>query len=392
MNAYGLMEGVVVDTNDPQQMGRVKIWVPSLDGDLYNIVNLPWATYVSPMAGQTRDYPAGPGAAKTSGLMSYGFWAVPKAGALALVGFLYNDPNRRVYMGSYFRDHGNRSLPTGRNRPDIAKIPVSDTFEPVEPQNEALTAQFRGDFDASESKTRGVYERAVAQDKTEKDGTEGYQQDLIDPKDEKGKPQYDPQTYVLTTPGRHSLIFQDNPENGRTRLKTAAGHQIILDDANERIYVSTAKGASWFEMDMDGRIHVYGADSISFATGGNFNVTAVGDFNVAAGGNVNIQSGANTLMSSCADTHISGGANVNLESGSVFNLLGGSDVNLQSNAGFNIKASGDLLQTAPNIHLNGPGAASAESAECPEPPDVIPTHEPWKRAASKGKRGKNWKA
>ena len=33
----GLMEGIVVDTNDPQQMGRVKAWVPAIDGDLYEI-------------------------------------------------------------------------------------------------------------------------------------------------------------------------------------------------------------------------------------------------------------------------------------------------------------------------------------------------------------------
>lgn len=366
MMTPGLMEGVVVDTNDPQQMGRVKIWIPALDGDLYKIEALPWATYVSPMAGQTRDYPAGPGSVKTSGLVSYGWWSVPKAGALVIVGLLYNDPNRRVYMGSYFRDHGNRSLPQGRNRSDISNVPLSDTFEPVEPQSENLKAQFRNQLDKSEAKTRGVYERAVAQDKTDKDGTEGYQKDLID------SAQLDPQTYVLTTPGRHALVFQDNPETGRVRVKTAAGHQIILDDANERIYVSTSRGQSWFEMDQDGRIHVYGADSISFATGADFNVTAVGDFNVNAGGDVNVQAGGSMKLAACGSTHVSGAG-----------------VNLESTAGFNILAAGDLLQTASNIHLNGPGA---ESAECPEAPPVVPTHEPWERDASKSARGKYWKA
>jgi hypothetical protein len=361
----GLMEGVVVDTNDPQQMGRVKIWVPALDGDMYNIADLPWATYVSPMAGQTRDYPAGPNGAVTSGLVSYGFWAVPKAGALVVVGLLYNDPNRRVYMGSFFRDHGNRSLPQGRNRSDIDKIPLSDTFEPVEPQSTNLSAQFQGKFDASEAKTRGVYERAVAQDKTDKDGSEGYQKDVVD------SAELDPQTYVLTTPGRHALIFQDNPETGRVRVKTAAGHQIILDDANERIYVSTARGASWFEMDQDGRIHVYGADSISFTTGGDFNVSAVGSFNVNAGKEVNIQAGGAAKIAACGAMHVSGAG-----------------VNLESTSGFNILAAADLIQTGSSIHLNGPTAASTD---CPTTPPIVPAHEPWTRAA-KGSRGKNWKA
>ncbi len=372
MMIAGLLEGVVVDTNDPQQMGRVKIWIPVLDGDAYEIDNLPWAMYSSPMAGQTRDYPAGPNGAISAGLVSYGWWSVPKVGALVIAGLLYNDPNRRVYIGSYFRDHGNRSLPQGRNRSDITpNTPLTDTFEPVEPSTSNLKAQFRGKLGAPEALTRGVYERQVAQDKTEKDGTEGYQANLIEPKDEKGAAQYDPQTYVLTTPGRHSLIFQDNPETGRVRVKTAAGHQIILDDANERIYVSTARGASWFEMDQDGRIHVYGADSISFSTGGDFNVTAVGDFNVAAGGDVNIQASGTGKIAACGSMNISG-----------------SGVNLQSEENFNILASGTILQTGAKIHLNGPNASGAE---CPDSPTTIPTHEPWERAASKGARNKHWK-
>jgi Type VI secretion system/phage-baseplate injector OB domain len=370
--SLGLMEGSVVDTSDPQQMGRVKIWVPGLDGDMYNIDDLPWATYMSPFAGQTRDYPAGPGNTKTSGFASYGFWAVPKAGALVVVGFLYDDPNRRVYMGSYFRDHGNRSLPVGRNRSDLAQAPISDTFEPMEPQTTNLKTQFNGKLDAPEAKTRGTYERAVAQDKTDKDGTEGYQVGLVDVKDDKGSPLYESQTYVLATPGRHAIIMQDNPATGRVRIKTAAGHQIIMDDANERIYVSTAKGASWFEMDQDGRIHVYGADSVSMSAGGSFNLTAVGDINMAAGGNVNMQAGAAMRLAACAPLSISG--------------VG---VHLESSAAFNILAAGDLLQTGSNIHLNGPGAAPAD---CPTAPSTIPSHEPWERAASKTTRNKNWQA
>jgi hypothetical protein len=371
----GMMEGVVVDTNDPQQMGRVKIWVPGLDGDLYEIENLPWATYMSPLAGQTRDYPAGPSAQVTPGFMSYGFFAVPKNGALVIVGFLYNDPNRRVYMGSYFRDHGNRSLPVGRNRADLAKAPISDTLDPVEPQTSNLNAQFRNKLDASEAQTRGAYERAVAQDQTDKDGTQGYQTDLIEPKKTVGGkvvPQFDPQTYVLTTPGRHSLIMQDNPENGRVRIKTSAGHQIILDDANERIYVSTAKGASWIELDQDGRVHLYAAGGVSISSGGDFNLTAVGDINLDAGGDVSIQAGGSLKLAGCGAAHLSGAG-----------------LNLESSAAFNILASGDLLQTASNIHLNGPSAASAE---CPEPPSIIPTHEPWTRPASQATRGKHWKS
>ncbi len=360
-----LMEGVVVDVTDPQQMGRVKIWIPAVDGEMYKLENLPWAVFVSPLAGQTRDYPGGAEGTPSKGLVSYGWWAVPKKGALVIVGFLYGDPNRRLYMGSYFRDHGNRSLPAGRNRADIGPGPITDTLDPLQPANSNLSAQFNGDLNASEAKTRGAYERAVAQDKTIKDGVEGYQPSPFNDKE------YDPQTYALTTPGRHALIFQDNPSTGRIRIKTASGQQIILDDANERIYVSTARGNSYFEMDQDGRIHVYAADSLSLSTGGDFNVTASGAINLQSGKAVNIQAGGALNLAGCSSTNISGAG-----------------VNLESSAGFNILAAGDLLQTAPNIHLNGPGAAAAA---CPDLPTTVPKHEPWTRAQSKQQRNKNWK-
>lgn len=366
-----LMEGVVVDTSDPQQMGRVKVWVPAVDGDKYQIKNLPWATFVSPMAGQTRDYPSGTESAETKGLVSYGWWGVPKKGAQVIIGFLYDDSNRRIYLGSYFREHGNRSLPTGRMRPDISTSPLSDTFDEIQPSSANLKAQFNNKLDSSEAKTRGAFERTVAQDSTNKDGTSGYQADLVNPKTPEGKAAFDPQTIALTTPGRHALIFQDNPENSRARIKTASGHQIILDDANERIYISTAKGASWIEIDQDGRVHIFAADDFSIRAGGSVNITAGKSFNVQAGGEVNIQSGAATKIAACAALNLSG-AGVNIESSSAFNIL----------------AAGNLLQTAPQIHLNGPGAAKAV---CPAAPSVIPNHEPWVRPVSKSKRNKHWK-
>ena len=363
MNNHTFVEGVVIDTSDPQQMGRVKVWCPAIDGDGWKAESLPWATYVSPLAGQTVDYPAGPGGENAPGPASYGFWAVPKVGSAVVIGFMYGNRNQRFYLGSYFPDHGNRSLPLGRNSP---AGPQTDTLETMEPSVSSLKDQFQGNLTASEALTRGVYERQVAQALTEKDGTEGYQKGVA----EAG---LDPQTYCITTPGRHSVIMQDNPENGRVRIKTANGHQVILDDANERIYVSTAKGQTWIELDQDGRIHVYAGDSVSITSGGDFNVAAKGNLNLQAGGNVNVSATGYARISACKDVSLSGD----------------DDVNLTSGAKMNLKAAGDILQTGSNIHLNGPGAATAP---CATAPNVLPAHEPWTRKASKAKRNKYWKA
>jgi hypothetical protein len=167
--------------------------------------------------------------------------------------------------------------------------------------------------------------------------------------------------------------MQDNPTTGRVRIKTAEGHQVIFDDANERIYVSTAQGKSWFEMDQDGHVHVYGAASISVTSGANINMTAKGNFNVSAGGNINLSATGHVRASACKDVSLSGDGGVNITSGAAFNIL----------------ASGNLMQTGANIHLNGPGAATAP---CADKTEIVPQHEPWNRPTTTGKRGPNWKA
>ena len=362
---FNVIDGVVVDTTDPQQMGRMKVWCPAIDGDAYTIESLPWVTYVSPMAGQTRNYPAGSKGSVTHGFHSYGLWAIPKVGATVLIAILYGDVNKRFYIGSFFNDHGNRSLPVGRNRPDLGnKAPVSDTFDPIEPQTTNLNLQFNNNLDAPQAKTRGAYERQVAQDSNTKDGTEGYQKGVVDS-------DLDPQTYCLTTPGRHSIIFQDNPSNAKVRIKSADGHQIIMDDANERIYVSTNKGKTWLELDSDGHVNLYGASSVSVGSAGDINLSANGSINMAAGANVNIAAAGYFRATACGDASISGSA-INIESGGEFNIL----------------ASGTLLQTAEVIHLNGP---TASAAPCATSPSIIPDHEPWVRPVSAVQRGPNWK-
>ena len=363
---YNLIDGIVIDTDDPQQMGRVRVWCPAIDGDNYQVEVIPWATYVSPLAGQTQDFAAGSRGSPNEGLQSYGFWAIPKVGATVLIALMYGDVNSRCYLGSMFGNHGNRSLPVGRNRSDYGPAPVSDTFDPIEPQNNNLNDQFNGELNSPQARTRGAYERSVAQDKDIKDGTEGYQKSV------KSSSSLDPQTYCLTTPGHHSIIFQDNPSNARLRIKSADGHQVIFDDANERIYVSTAGGNSWVEMDKDGHIHMYGAASVSVSAGADINFSAAGDFNVVAGGDINLGAAGHARISACDDLSLSG-KTVNIDSGGVFNIL----------------AAGNLIATGANIHLNGPAAGKAP---CADKPSITPNHEPWERPPTIGKRGPNWKA
>ncbi len=86
----GITTGRVVSTNDLQQMGRIYVHCPEL-GDPPNLrpedfESLPPCTYLSPLAGATAsETMRGSDEYQTSGPVPYGFWAIPKVGALVAV-------------------------------------------------------------------------------------------------------------------------------------------------------------------------------------------------------------------------------------------------------------------------------------------------------------------
>ena len=293
-----ITDGIVKDTEDPQQNGRVKIWCPALDGETYEIDLLPWAEYATPFGGVTNDFAAGRNKTKSNGPASYGFWALPKPGAQVLVFLLNGDPNRRFYFASVFGLHRNRSIPAGRNiNPNEnppPQGPFTDTYEPLQPAYDNLRTAFQGKVSSAQAKSRGADERQVAQDVTNKDGKDGYAPNPVDGK------YLDSQAYCFVTPGHHMFLMNDSPDNCRIRLKTCEGNQIIIDDTNERIYVSTAKGKTWIELDEDGHINIFGSQSISMRAGKDVNIYGDNNVNIEAGNSVNIKAVKGGIKASAA--------------------------------------------------------------------------------------------
>ena len=408
-----ILEGQVVDTADPDQMGRVRIWVPALDGESYDSAQLPWAEYASPLAGFTVEYPAGEGTQENLSHAAYGLWMIPKIGATVFVFCKNGSPQERCYFACSTRLHRNRSLPAGRNADGFNKVgPWGDagdgkgSLNPIQPAYNNLRAQFQNQMSASEAITRGGYERAVAQAKEDKDGSEGYSANPADPS------YLDPQTYCLVTPGRHAIIMQDDPKFSRLRLKTAEGHQVILDDANERIYVSTSKGASWIEMDADGHVQIFGGSSLSMRAGVDINLFADGNINLEAGKSVNIKANKGDILTSASGNFgIKANGNIQASACGIFDLDCEKSLKITAAQGLDVYAGQTLQVTAAStmnlkggsainlgggqINLNSASVPVAEKASCPPAPagpSVVPGHEPWTRPVSTIKRGPNWRA
>ena len=140
------------------------------------------------------------------------------------------------------------------------------------------------------------------------------------------------------------------PHNELVRIRTRTGHQILLHNSEDLIYIGNAKGTTWIELTSNGKIDIYAEDSISVHSENDINFTADRDINFTAG-----RPAGNGRPASVG--------NIN------FNSSGAN--NLTAAGATNIRSGGNHVETAANIHMNGPAAATAPKAA------RIPQHEPW---------------
>lgn len=402
--------GVVVDTDDPLQMGRLRIFCPSLNDDPRKLQHLPWSAYVSPFGGVVDNpcFVRGSDATnfQTSGPVHYGFWAIPEQGAHALVGSVDGDPRRRFWLGCFPAQQQTHTIFTGRFKwsgfngtPDG---PFSSTNQPIQPLYGNLTSAYtsnnpsyagRNARFSSEWKTRGAdYQpTAVNQDVGEfpntKDTTyldeQNDQISVAEPdqwvKDILGAHGYDwtafknlgsflaSKVYGFGTPGGHSIWMDDRPFNNRIKVRTTGGHQILMDDTNERIYIATAKGNNWIEMDQAGNIDVYSASRVSVHAASDINFSTEGSFRVKAQQGIFMYAGASVetplndipaqgqiRLTATDDLHVLSKKNIRMDSTETTFLQSGQDIDML--AAGNIKQKSTLYFVNSNtisISTNG---------------------------------------
>lgn len=419
--------GTVVDTNDPQQMGRVRVVCPQW-GDSWsaNVEDMPWAIYVAPFGGQTQMGTRGPGIQESEGGIAYGMWAVPKIGAQVVVMCIDGNPSTRMYFGCVYDQFTPHTMPHGRfmydDHPELEKSGASPApygpYTSTEKYIQPLTANMKKAFgDKSEPsyeyRTRAAdytvsrvdisqidhtYSKVQDDESVTHDGrsyTQGYQVSRSDPDAPSSYTtrNYDSMVYSITTPGFHAFSMDDRQENCRMRLRTTSGHQIILDDTNERIYIATAQGNNWIELDQDGNIDIYTSNKLSVHAAKDINLTSDETIRMYAKKGIHMHSDDEIRVDAAKDIHIKTQQNVRTkadqsikaEAGQEFSVKTGTDLKLTSGGNTHYNASSNMYCTATEIHLNGPTAATADAAA--EQPafwtNKVPDHEPYARVMTK---------
>ncbi len=93
------------------------------------------------------------------------------------------------------------------------------------------------------------------------------------------------------------------PHNELVRIRTRTGHQILLHNSEDLIYITNSRGTAWIELTSNGKIDIYAKDSI--------NVHSETDINFKADKNIRFEAGENIHMK--AGTSIFGTAASNVE-------------------------------------------------------------------------------
>jgi hypothetical protein len=84
----------------------------------------------------------------------------------------------------------------------------------------------------------------------------------------------------------------DIPYGESFRIRTRTGHQILLHNSEDLIYIGNARGTSWVELSSNGKIDIFAEDSISVHTKNDLNIRADRDINIEAGRNINMKATA----------------------------------------------------------------------------------------------------
>lgn len=416
----GTTIGTVINTHDPQEMGRIQVYCPAL-GDNENglVEDLPWCIYSSPFGGTVNSGTRGPDGYKIDGPTSYGMWAIPKTGAQVTITCIDGNPDYRLWTGCIYGQFLSHTMPHGRffDEQDQSGIlqneldgPVSSSERPIQPLYRNLEDAFGNKKGNHEWKSRGMDNQVSNVDnvrigETRSNLADDTNRGYSDNRHSNAYAVDESSVYSFTSPGFHSLSMDDKEENCRIKLRTTSGHMILMDDTNERIYISTARGNNWIELDQAGNIDLF--------TSGNFSVHAEKDMNftsdksikmyakeaihIKSEDKIKIQSDKSMNLKSNTDINIKAienmtthvGIDYMLQSDNLMDIFANNNLRLNTNATMYTRSSLNTFingaQTFLNSGISGNVITPISTlfVETAHIPSKIPEHEPWGRIATK---------
>jgi hypothetical protein len=397
--------GIVKNNLDPTRAGRLQVWIPDLGGDPDESANWRTVSYASPFMGTTdiaSKYADKPNIDNKFRNVphTYGMWMVPPdVGVEVIVIFIAGDPLRGYFIACV-NSHVSRHMMPGlasSNKIDIsgasadtltsyaagtvapvveyneinkdlsAKPNFIDNPKPIHEQQYSILKTQGLDRDTargtitsssqreSPSNVFGISTpgRPYADDPADNP-------DIYNAKVKAGTLTEDDYRYT-TRKGGHTFVMDDGDAIGNNqlvRLRTATGHQIMMNDTDNTLYIAHGDGTSWVELTTDGAINIF--------TNNGFNVRSKGSINLHSDTNINLNAANKINMKSGSKFQIDCGS-FNMLSTGVVTVGASGTIGLQSDSPFNVdsasismKSSGDIAHTGSLIKQNSGGAKTVE--------------------------------
>lgn len=326
--------GIVKDNVDPTSMGALRVLIPSLppggeDGYDSNLIR---CNYLNPFYGvksQAGVDPTAP-ADYESTQHSYGMWFVPPdIDSKVMVIFVEGKRSQGYWMGCVMEPVMNHMIPgIASSENALSRVQASEgSLSRGQSQNEIeygtdnlpVGEINRSLYNSAQTGT-GLKQKKPIHPQADILARQGLISDTVRGTTSSSARRESPsQVYGISTPGPinrsskkksvvgaldkqnlsqlvrkpgHTFVMDDGDENENNkliRLRTGGGHQILMHDTENVIYIANATGNAWMEFSQSGRIDVYSADSINLRSSTNFNIHSDAGINLFAKDTVKIR-------------------------------------------------------------------------------------------------------
>jgi hypothetical protein len=363
--------GIIVNHLDNQKMGRLEVVLVRTGGantELSDSAKIP-VDYAPAFFGNTPYTSTDPNNRLSSSTQSsYGMWFVPPdVGSRVLIMFVEGNRSSGYWFACVPEPGINHMVPGIAASRNVELTPqeknkLGTDFVPVAEVNRKLKGQTKDDIDKIKKPlhpfTLRLASQGLLKDPIRGVTTSGARRNVpssvfgistpgppVTGKNSK-KAKVGPKNNTFEVPAeRHGgtqFVMDDGyiGKDERTgaegildelvRIRTRTGHQILLHNSSDLIYICNSRGTAWLEFTSDGKIDIFAADSVSIHSEEDFNFRADRDINMEAGNNVNIVAARGAM---------------HLEAGSLIEGFAGLDVNWTAKSHFNVSVLGRIRMT-----------------------------------------------
>jgi hypothetical protein len=402
--------GIVKNNLDPTRCGRLQVWIPDLGGNQDDSKNWRTVSYASPFMGTTnivqKDTNRTPNKDNkfTNTPHTYGMWMVPPdIGVEVICIFIAGDPLRGYWIACTNSSISRHMLPgmASSTNTDVkgASSDVKNSYKTGVPapvtefnDNDPATYQQQSFYNnpkpIHEPQYRILKIQGLDRDAVRGTVTSSSQRETpsnvfgistpgrpfpddgaINPsafvaKVRAGKLREEDYAYT-TRAGGHTFIMDDGDLTGRDqliRLRTAQGHQIMMHDAQNTLYISHSDGTSWVELTSEGAVNIYAKNGFNVRSEGSINMHADKNININAGGRLNLSAGSKFQVDAGSMAMLSAGA-FSLGTGGALSLKSDSSFNVEANGLLSLKAGGTLAMDGSSISRQSGASVSVKKPE-----------------------------